>query len=124
VAGTVVRARTATLWPGNDGIGSLQVALLESCEADAPFVVGTGVMDADFSEFGNTVDYLIEGVASGTYGIVGYMDDNGDLDPKAPGPNQGDLVFAEGAGPGCLEVEVLDADLEGADFPLTLALPF
>ena len=63
------------------------------------------VMNADLSAPGATVMYEIPDVPDGTYHVVAFLDDNGNSTPES-GPDMGDLVTAEGLGPGCVEVTV------------------
>lgn len=107
----------------NDGIGDLYiVAFDDMCGGNA--ATGTTIVGADLSDPANTVPFTIEGLAAGTFFLTAFLDDNGDADPNAPGPNMGDIVMADGVMAGCVEVEIVDASVDGAALVLNLALPF
>lgn len=107
IRGAVIRSVEPAA--GNDAIGNLYVGLLAECQQDAASVGdGAQVMDADFSAPGATVMYEIPDVPDGTYYVVAFLDDNGNSTPDS-GPDMGDLVTAEGLGPGCVEVTVAGA---------------
>jgi hypothetical protein len=123
VAGTVSRSEAAAPFEGNDAIGDVYVvAFADACRGN-PVADGM-VAGADLSDPASAVPFAIEGLAPGTYFVTGFLDDNQDYDPADPGPNTGDIVMADGAMPGCAEVEVVDADAEGVAIVLTFALPF
>jgi hypothetical protein len=107
----------------NDGIGDLYiVAFDDECGGNA--ASGTTVVGADLSDPASSVPFTIEGLPAGTFLLTAFLDDNGDADPNAPGPNMGDIVMADGVMPGCVEVEIVDASVDGAALVLNLALPF
>jgi hypothetical protein len=119
VRGVVVR----TIEPaaGNDGIGDLYVGLLAECAQDAP-TVGDGdqIVGADLSAPGATVMYEIPNVPDGTFYVVAFLDDNQNADPVDGGPDMGDIVTAEGFGPGCVEVTVSGGNSAVAPSPVEL----
>lgn len=122
VQGLASRDPDTVLAEDNDGIGTLYVtAFVDECGGQA--VATTNVVDADLSDPDGAVSFEFEEVPAGTYFVNAFLDDNGDFDPDDPGPNKGDIVMAEGVGPGCLEVTV-DADVVDADLVLNLVLPF
>jgi hypothetical protein len=107
VRGAVIRSVEPAA--GNDGIGDLYVGLLAECSQDAAQVGSAMVMNADLSAAGSNVMYEILDVPDGTFFVVAFMDDNGNA---ADGmPDMGDLVTADGLGPGCVEVTVAGADV-------------
>lgn len=126
ISGTVGRLRMATPVRGADGIGTLYVGALQSCELTAPLLAAAIVPDADFSSADAAVDYTIEGLADGTVHLALFLDDDGNADPMAPGPSPGDLVYATGVGDGilsCIEVEIAGADVQDVALTLTATVP-
>lgn len=106
VRGAVIRSAEPAA--GNDGIGDIYVGMLAECAQDAAEVGDAAVvMDADLSAPGSTAMYEITNVPDGTFYVVAFMDDN---DNSVDGnPDMGDIVTAEGLGPGCVEVTVAGA---------------
>jgi hypothetical protein len=106
IRGAVIRSAEPAA--GNDGIGDIYVGLLAECAQDAATVGDAAViMDADLSAPGATVMYEITSVPDGTFYVVAFMDDNGNA--VDGNPDMGDIVTAEGLGPGCVEVTVAGA---------------
>jgi hypothetical protein len=124
IEGQVGRSESAEIWPGNDGIGTLYVAVFaDACGGDQ-VVGGAAVPDADLSDPSYQVPYSTAELPPGTYFVGGFLDDDGNADPSAPAPSQGDIVLAAGAGPGCIEVVIAGEDMREADFTLNITLPF
>ena len=123
ISGTASRSEAAAPFAGNDAVGDLYVvAFDDACGGNV--VADAMVAAADLSDPASAVAFTVEGVGPGTYFVTGFLDDNGDYDPEAPGPNMGDIVMADGAMAGCIEVDVVDVDLEGAALLLNFTLPF
>ena len=111
-------------WKGNDLAGPYFLAMFDACNADPPSPpIANGGGEADLSD-GNTAPFEFTDVPNGTWYIVAFLDDNGNVDPKNPAPDQGDLVLADGFDPGCVEVVVDGADVTDVDVALNFVLPF
>lgn len=126
VSGSVTR--TAMLPKDGDGVGTLVVGALATCDLAAPTILGAAIVpNADLSADGASVDFVVEPLPSGTVFLAAFLDDDGNLDPKNPLPDEGDPVLADVAGDGiltCVEVEVDDADVDGVQIDLNeIAMP-
>lgn len=105
VRGVVIRS--VEPFAGNDAIGDLYVGLLAECSQDAATVGDSEpIIGADLSAPGSNVMYEITNVPDGTFYVVAFLDD--DMDAADGMPDMGDLVTADGFGPGCVEVTVAD----------------
>ena len=126
ISGAVTRLESAEPLADDDGIGTLYVGALESCELTAP-LAGAGVVPmADFSSADASVEYEIADLPDGTYHLALFLDDDGNADTMAPAPDPGDLVYATGVGDGilsCIEVTIDDGDVEEVDLVLTATVP-
>lgn len=126
VSGSVTRS--AVLPRGGDGIGTLVVAAFAECTLQAPVVLGaTIVPGADLSTDDAAVDFTIEPLPDGPVFLVSFLDDDGNLDPNNPLPDDGDPVLAEGVGDGiltCIEVQIDRNDVMGVAVDLNeIAMP-
>lgn len=126
VSGSVTRS--TMLAKDGDGIGTLVVGALEACDLAAPVILGAAIVpNTDLSEDGASAPFAIEPLGSGTVFLAAFLDDDGNLDPKNPLPDEGDPVLAEIAGDGiltCVEVEIDDADVTDVEIDLNeLAMP-
>jgi hypothetical protein len=111
LSGTVLR--TATVAPGNDGKGTAVVGALESCDLAARLLGAAVVQNADLSGDGASVPFSIAMLPRGEVHLAAFLDDDGNLDLKAPRPGPGDLVYGTGAGDGvldCIAVDLTDGD--------------
>jgi hypothetical protein len=124
VSGEVTRSALAVISLGDDGIGTLYVGALEACDQSAASAGGAMVEMADLSAVDTPVAYSIDGLPNGTYYITGFLDDDENADPRMVDADMGDLAFAQGFSPGCVEVVVDNADVTGVDFALNINLPF
>ncbi|MGH1345709.1 MAG: hypothetical protein ACRBN8_29360 [Nannocystales bacterium] len=111
VSGTVTRS--AMLPNDGDGVGTLVVGAFAECTLQAPIVLGAAIIpNADLSADDASVEFMIEPLPEGSVFLVSFLDDDGNLDPDNPLPDDGDPVLAEGVGDGiltCIEV-VIDGD--------------
>lgn len=126
VSGSVTM--TAILPKDGDGVGTLVVGALAECDLAGPTILGAAIVpNADLSEDGASVDFVVEPLSTGTVFLAAFLDDDGNLDPKNPLPDEGDPVLAEIAGDGiltCVEVEIDDADVTGIEIDLNeIAMP-
>lgn len=126
VSGSVTM--TAILPKDGDGVGTLVVGALAACDLAGPTILGAAIVpNADLSEDGASVDFVVEPLPGGTVFLAAFLDDDGNLDPKNPLPDEGDPVLAEIAGDGiltCVEVEIDDADVTGIEIDLNeIAMP-
>ena len=126
VSGSVTR--TATLPKDGDGVGTLVVGALAECDLAAPVIFGAAIVpNADLSGDGASVDFVVEALPSGTVFLAAFLDDDGNLDPKNPLPDEGDPVLADVAGDGiltCVEVAIDDDDVTGVEIDLNeIAMP-
>lgn len=124
VLGTVTRTDAAT--PTGDGIGTLYVGALHSCDLAAPIAGAAAVPGADFSAAEAAVDFEIPDLAPGEYALVLFFDEDLDADPTMPLPDPGDLVYADVAGDGvlsCVAIVVDDEDVEALALELTAVVP-
>ena len=126
ISGVVTRLESAAPLPDDDGIGTLYVGALESCELTAP-LAGAGIVPmADFSSTDASVEYEIADLPDGTVHLALFLDDDGNADPMAAAPDPGDLVYATGVGDGilsCIEVTIDGEDAEDVDLVLTATVP-
>jgi hypothetical protein len=120
VSGVVTRA--VPIAEGNDGVGLLFVAAFDECRLDGT-ILGTAIIpDADLSADDAEVPYEIRNLTANTVYLASFLDDNGDVDPEAPLPGEGDLVYGQDAEDGmldCIEV-TLDGQDQVVDVPLDL----
>lgn len=126
VSGIVTRS--AVLPPDGDGVGTLVVGAFAECTLQAPVVLGAAILpNADLSADAASVDFVIEPLPDGPVFLVSFLDDDGNLDPKNPLPDDGDPVLAEGVGDGiltCVEVQIDGDDVEGVAIDLNeIAMP-
>ena len=105
---------------GNDGVGTLYFAVVDSCGTSFDLVAAETLEDADTSA---PVPYTVTDVPDGTWFMVVYLDDDGDAELPNPAPDSGDLVVSSGASIGCAEVTVDGADVDGIDLNLNFVLP-
>lgn len=126
VSGSVTLS--ARLPPDGDGVGTLVVGAFAECSLRAPVVLGAAIIpNADLSVEGSAVDYTIESLPEGAVFLVSFLDDDGNLDPANPLPDEGDPVLAEGVGDGiltCIEVGIDGDDVLGVAIDLNeIAMP-
>lgn len=126
VSGSVTLS--AMLPPDGDGVGTLVVGAFAECSLQAPVVLGAAIIpNADLSAEGSAVEYTIESLPEGAVFLVSFLDDDGNLDPKNPLPDDGDPVLAEGVGDGiltCIEVGIDGDDVLGVAIDLNeIAMP-
>lgn len=124
VEGSISKDAAAAPFEGNDAQGTVYVVMFADACGGTDVVANAAITDADLAAAGSSAPFLLEPIEPGHYFLTAFLDDNGDYDAAAPGPNKGDIVMAQGAGPACLEIDVVDADVAGADAVLNLALPF
>jgi len=118
VSGVVTRSVDPA--SGNDGVGALYFAVVDSCGTSFDLVAAETIEDADTSA---PVPYSVSDVPDGTWFMVVYLDDDGDAELPNPAPDSGDLVVSSGASIGCAELTVDGADVEGIDLNLNFVLP-
>lgn len=109
-------------------MGTLVVGAFAECTLQAPVVLGAAIVpNADLSTDAASVDFVIEPLPDGPVFLVSFLDDDGNLDPKNPLPDDGDPVLAEGVGDGiltCVEVEIDGDDVAGVAIDLNeIAMP-
>ena len=126
VSGTVTRS--AMLPEDGDGIGTLVVGAFAECDLAAPIILGAAVIpNADLSDAESAVEFSIEPLASGSVFLVSFLDDDGNMDPKNPLPDDGDPVLAEVAGDGiltCIEIVIDGDDVDDVEIDLNeIAMP-
>lgn len=124
ILGVVTRAETAV--PTGDGVGTLWIAVLSDCDLGAAVAGAAVVNGADFAAADAAVEFEASELAPGDYHLALFLDDDLDADPMMPGPDPGDLVYAEGVGDGvlsCVAVTVDVEDVEGVALVLTAAVP-
>ncbi len=126
VSGSVTRS--AVLPKEGDGVGTLVVGAFAECTLQAPVVLGAAILpNADLSARDSAVDFAIESLPEGPVFLVSFLDDDGNLDPKNPLPDDGDPVLAEGVGDGiltCIEVGIDGDDVAGVAIDLNeIAMP-
>lgn len=119
--GTVTRE--TAIGEGQDGVGTLYVAALSSCELGAEFVGAAAVTDADFSADDAVVAFSIVDLPLPEVALAVFVDDNLDADPMNPLPGPGDMVYAEGVGDGVLSCVMALADETDVEVPLTGTVP-
>ncbi len=112
--------------PDGDGIGTLVVGALADCTLQNPTLLGAAIVPgADFSGASASVPFTIENLEGDVF-LAAFLDDDGNLDPENPLPDDGDPVLAEGVGDGvltCVEVAVED-DVEDVSIDLNeIAMP-
>jgi len=107
LTGEVYASKNVLMSPSLDGIGTLYVALLESCDLKLPPIGVAVVPNADVSG-GKSVAFEFASVTSGKYFLAIFLDEHSLKPTGAPIPNKGDIVYSTtGFGDGqidCLEV--------------------
>jgi hypothetical protein len=121
VSGTV--SRTAPLAADGDGVGTLYVAAFQTCSHDGTVIGAAIIPGADLSSEAGSVPFSIAGLPPGPVHLALFLDDDGNADPGAPLPDEGDLVYGVDAGDGvlnCVEVDLSAGDVSGVALELNL----
>jgi hypothetical protein len=121
VSGTV--SRTAPIAADGDGVGTLYVAAFQTCAHDGAVLGVTVIPEADLSSESGSVPYSISNLPPGTVHLALFLDDDGNADPNAPLPDEGDLVYGVDAGDGvlnCVEVDLSAGDVSDQALELNL----
>jgi hypothetical protein len=121
LSGTI--GRTVDFAPENDGVGTLVIGAFAQCGVGTSLLATAVVPGADFSDPEARVAFTLEGLPPGPVYVGLFLDDNGDLDPMAPRPNEGDLVYGFDPCDGdldCVELAVAGADVVDVALDLNL----
>ncbi|TPV95024.1 MAG: hypothetical protein B7733_12070 [Myxococcales bacterium FL481] len=123
VAGHVIRLATTPLAADDDGVGTLYIAALETCDLTAPLLGSAVIPNADFSQPEARVGFEIPDLSQPVHLAV-FLDDDLNADPQAPTPDPGDLSYAEQAGDGILSCIVANPTESAlVEVPLTALVP-
>lgn len=120
LSGKVYASKDVLMSPSLDGIGTLYVALLESCDLKLPPVGVAVVPNADVSG-GKSVEFEFASVATGSYFLAIFLDEHNLKPTGAPIPDKGDMVYSTtGFGDGQIDcVEVSSPQKEELNVALT-----
>jgi hypothetical protein len=122
VSGTVTRS--TELAEGNDGIGTLWLAVVDNCGFDFEVAAAAMIPDADLSRPGAAAPFTVPDVPEGAWFVIAYLDDNENAQLPDPQPDPGDLVGSDGlGGVACMPVIVDGAAVEGITLDLNFVLP-
>lgn len=116
-------SRETEIASGEDGVGTLYVAALASCELGAELIGAAAVTDADVSADGSSVSFSIVDLPMSEVALAVFLDDNLDADPMNPLPGPGDMVYADGVGDGVLSCVMALSDEADVEVPLTGTVP-
>lgn len=123
VAGVFGRDASTTIWEGNDGVGNVYLVALSACEEGATELGFATIEEADLADATARIPFVMSEIPEGEIYISGFLDDNGNADSEAPGPDIGDIVMAAGVMMGCANV-TLDGDVSEQEVLLNFTLPF
>ncbi|MEZ4369455.1 MAG: hypothetical protein R3B07_01460 [Polyangiaceae bacterium] len=119
--------RTARIPNGLDGIGNVYIAVFADnpvTNMSAEALANTLIMDADLSQDGTGISYRVDNipVSNEPRYVVAFMDDDGNVDPAAPGPKKPDLIAFDGLSP--ISVTLASPGVTKLDLVLNAEIPF
>ena len=113
-----------------DGVGDLYVAVFDAdpvWASDTAQVVGRQLITgADLSADGAAIAYRIEDIPprGSAYYVLGFLDDNGNVDPSGPAPDKGDLITFDLNTFGAPQVLITSGGEVVKDVDLNAEMPF
>ena len=116
--------------PSEDGVGDLYIAVFDAdpvWASDTAQLVGRQLITAaDLSADGSSIAYRIEDIPprSTAYYILGFLDDNGNVDGSAPAPDKGDLITFDLNTFGAPQVAITSGGEVIQDVDLNAEMPF
>ena len=119
--------RTARIPNGLDGIGNVYIAVFADnpvTNMSAEALANALIMDADLSQDGTGISYRVDNipVSNEPRYVVAFMDDDGNVDPAAPGPKKPDLIAFDGLSP--ISVTLASPGVTKLDLVLNAEIPF